>query len=318
MQVEDCIHAVLIEPQLERFRELCGLGEAQLTVSFEGWHRHAILSSDRVFLFPRDRSKVAGLLREAVVLKALDGRGVPAPRPLGMWRDRGVSPYPFTAVSRLPGQTWSGLEADATLEQLATVLSGLGRAIASWHRLDPRTLPRRVRSRRTRCPSDIERWFDAGALDEAAAAAALRLGLPPRRAADWVRELEPLASMAPVLVHGDINEGQILVNGDLGVTGILDWETAGVGHPLKDFDFGEWGYGIFAWEPSFDVLRRRMWEAYARARGGALPSWRAVHLFFCLISIPRSSRNEDLSAWGRVRLANNVDLLKRLTDAPLP
>jgi aminoglycoside phosphotransferase (APT) family kinase protein len=311
---DDCIHAVLIEPQLERFRELCGLDDMPLTATFEGWHRHAILSPDRVFLFPRDGSRFPGLLHEAAVLEALDGRGVPAPRLLGQWRDPRVSPYPFIAVSRRPGRTWSGLETDATLEQWITVLSGLGLAIASWQRLNLRDLPRWMRSRSPQRLRDFARLLDRDALRDAASQVACRLDLPSRRATAWLRELEPLASMAPVLVHGDINEGQILVDDSLQVTGILDWETAGVGHPLKDFDFGEWGYGIFAWEPRFDVLRRHMWDAYTRAGGGELPSWRAVHLFFCLTSIAQFSQEEVLTAWGRHRLANNVDLLKRLDD----
>ena len=309
---DDCIDAVLIEPQLERFRELCGLGDVPLTATFEGWHRHAILSPDRVFLFPRDRSRVPGLLHEATVLEALDGRGVPAPRLLGQWRDPRVSPYPFIAVSRLPGRTWSGLETDATLDQLITVLSGLGQAIASWQRLNPRDLPRQLRSRHPQRLRDFACLLGMDALREAARKAGCRLGLPSRRATAWLQELEPLASMAPVLVHGDINEAQIMVDDSLHVTGILDWETAGIGHPLKDFDFGEWGYGIFAWEPRFDVLRRHMWESYTRARGGELPSWRAVHLFFCLTSIAHFSQQEDLTTWVRDRLANTVDLLKRL------
>lgn len=309
---DECIHAILIEPQFERFRACCQVSDAPLTVTFEGWSRHAILSPDRVFLFPRDRSRVPGLLREVAILEALDGRGTPAPRLLGRWRDPAVSPYPFIAVSRLPGQTWSGLEANATLDQLTTVLSGLGRAIASWHRLDPRTLPRRVRGRRPQGHGGFERWLDSDVLQDAAIAAVRQLGLPPRRAAAWLRELEPLVAMAPVLIHGDINEGQILVDDHLVVTGIVDWETAGVGHPLKDFDFGEWGYGIFAWEHEFDVLRQRMWEAYARARGGNLPSWRSVHLFFSLVWVAHFGQRDDLDAWGRARLAGNLALLRRL------
>src|SRR5690242_17523489 len=96
---DECIRAILIEPQLDCFRELCGLRNIPLTATFEGWHRHAIVSPDRVFLFPRDRSRVAGLLREATVLEALAGRGVPAPRLLGRWHDPAISPYPFIAVS---------------------------------------------------------------------------------------------------------------------------------------------------------------------------------------------------------------------------
>src|SRR5919206_4061741 len=120
-----CLRAVLIEPQLAHFRQLCGLEGVPLTTSFEGWHRHAVLAPDRVFLFARDRSRVPGLRHEATVLQALDGRGVPAARLLGQWDDRAVSPYPFLAVSRLPGQTWSQREGGVALEQVERMLDGL-------------------------------------------------------------------------------------------------------------------------------------------------------------------------------------------------
>lgn len=303
---EDCIQAVLIEPQLRRFREVCGLDGVALTANFQGWHRHAVLAPDRVFLFPRDRSRVPGLRREVTVLEALDGRGAPAARLLGQWHDREVSPYPFIAVSRLPGRTWSELEATASLEQLATVMEGLGRAIASWHRLPRRTLPRSIPRRQDNTERFLVTELQAAAYDSARL-----LDLPETRAASWLCALEPLAAMESVLVHGDINEAQILVDDDLQVTGILDWEAAHVGHPLKDFDFGEWGYGIFAWDRHFDLLRRRMWEAYSAARGGALPSWQAVHLFFCLNWVRWFSRRPVLDDWGHARLATTLDHLRR-------
>lgn len=305
---DDRLHAVLIEPKLARFRELCGVVGVALTASFDGWHRHAIMAPDRVYLFPRHTSDVPALLREAAVLEALDGRGVPVPRLLGRWLDRAVSPYPFIAVSRCPGRTWRELETAATLDAVATMLESLGGAIASWHRLGRRQLPRRLRRRR----DDIDDMFDSDQLWAAAAATARVLGLPRRQAADWFRELEPLMAMEPVLVHGDVNEGQVVVDDTLSVTCVLDWERAHVGHPLKDFDFGEWGYGIFAWEPHFGLLRRRMWEAYVAARGGALPSWRAMHLAFCLAWAYGYTRGARLNDWARARLASNLELLRQM------
>lgn len=310
MVTDDRIHAVMIEPQLERFRQLCGLNGVELAVTFAGWHRYAVLAPDRVFLFPRHRSCVAGLLREAAVMQALEGRGVPAPRLLSQWRDAGISPYPFIAVSRLPGRTWLTLEREATLDQIGTMLESLGRSIASWHRLDARLLPRRPRTRHN---DDLSRYLEIGALESAAGAAVRALRLPRRQMNVWLQELEPLTTMLDVVVHGDINEGQVMVNEYSRVTGVLDWETAGVGHPLKDFDFGEWGFGIFAWERHFDLLRRRMWEAYARARGGELPSWRTIHLFFCLTWIHGWDPAVALASWSQDRLAGNLELLKRLT-----
>jgi hypothetical protein len=145
--MSESIHAILIEPQLARFRQVCGLEGEHLDVNFNGWHRHAILSQDRVFLFPRHRQWQAALLREAALLDAMDGRCPMAPRLLGQWHDPAISPYPFIAVSRLPGQAWRTLEQEATLEQVTAFMGELGRAIATWHRIDTRSLPARFRHR---------------------------------------------------------------------------------------------------------------------------------------------------------------------------
>ena len=201
--------------------------------------------------------------------------------PLACWGGGGagrISPYPYLAISRLPGRTWSHLERGATLEETARLLEGLGRAIASWHRLDRRSLAGSVPRRRT----DVERYLATG-LEDAAVGAAHQAPAPRGRANSWLRTWSPLPGWAPVLVPGDVNEGQILVDEGLRVTGVLDWETAHVGQSLKDFDLGEWGCGIFSWDARFHLpTQARMWEAYAGARGGRLPSWEAVHLAFCL------------------------------------
>jgi hypothetical protein len=78
----------------------------------------------------------------------------------------------------------------------------------------------------------------------------------------------------------------ILRDADDRVIGLIDWESAGVQHPLSDFDFGEWGFGIFAWESDFLRLRKTFWESYAEARGADLPDWRAVGLLMTIIGAP--------------------------------
>ena len=70
------------------------------------------------------------------------------------------------------------------------------------------------------------------------------------------------ARLRPVLVHGDIHEDQLLVNGGR-LTGVIDWETARFDHPYWDFDLGEWGTGLWR--------RRRRGFSALRARG-----WRGV------------------------------------------
>ena len=95
-----------------------------------------------------------------------------------------MSPYPFLAVTRLPGQTWSQCEAAATLAQVETMLASLGRAIAAWHRLDRRALPPALRRRNG--PDDLTRFLATG-VDSAIEHVARQFDLPaPRGAARWL------------------------------------------------------------------------------------------------------------------------------------
>ena len=93
-----------------------------------------------------------------------------------------------------------------------------------------------------------------------------RLGRPGRVSA-WADLLGRAAGLAPVLVHGDIHEDQLLADGGR-LTGVIDWETARVDHPFWDFDLGEWGTGLWRRRRrDFSALWARGWLAYARRRG---------------------------------------------------
>lgn len=163
-------------------------------------------------------------------------------------------------VTRLPGA------APAAPEEL---LGQLGRATAAWHaRAPPAGLagarpPRHLRAAHHQW---LRRALDPAASTGAAAEAAARLGCPGRAAA-WAPALAAAARLDHVLVHGDIHEGQLLADGGQ-LTGILDWETARTDHPFWDFDFGEWGTGLWRRRRcDFSALRARYWQAYAGARG---------------------------------------------------
>jgi aminoglycoside phosphotransferase (APT) family kinase protein len=100
----------------------------------------------------------------------------------------------------------------------------------------------------------------------AAAEAASHLGWPARGPA-WTDLLARAARLAPVLVHGDIHEDQLLADAGQ-LTGVLDWETARIDHPFWDFDFGEWGTGLWRrHRRDFSALWAQAWHAYAQVRG---------------------------------------------------
>lgn len=317
----ELIHAILNPPDVQRFRELTGVGDAELEVSFHGWVKLAVLTDDRVFLFPR-RGRDARLVHGARVCEALASLAVDcAPRVVGQWPDGVLSAGPFVAFERRFGVAWHDVEDDRDLDEIERMLGSLGAAIATWHSIEVADLPTEVR----RPPGfdGKQPWLDAfldPARVDAAVEAAVRLLDPvPSRATVWRKTLRELATMPPVLVHGDVCENQLLVDAEGLVHTVLDWDTAGVGHLLLDFDFGEWGLAIFGWEPQFGRLRRVMWDGYRAGRPDTeLPGADDVHLLFTLAELAyfeQNSRQGPLDAWGTTRLARCRDAIGPATDA---
>jgi aminoglycoside phosphotransferase (APT) family kinase protein len=248
------VNAVLIPPQAERFASLAGANLDRLVLNVSGWNKLVLVDSERVFLFPRSAAGVEWFERELAVYRALAGvRLSVVPRLLDRWEDAEIYPFPFAAVTRMRGEVPT--DAEPLIEQL-------GRAIACWHALAP---PPLVGARPpVHQSASHHRWLrralDRTTYASAAAEAADLLGLPGRASA-WADLLARAAQLAPVLVHGDIHEDQLLAD-------IIDWETARVDHPFWDFDFGEWGTGFWRRRRrDFSALWARGWVAYARMRG---------------------------------------------------
>jgi aminoglycoside phosphotransferase (APT) family kinase protein len=256
----DPLWAVLIPPRLIRFRELVDIGDEALEIDLTGWNKFVLLGQERAYLFPRTANDVEWFEREVAAYRALEPAGLPVvPRLLGRWHDAAVYPYPFAAVSRLPGVH----PTDA-----GDVLAELGRATARWHDLAPPALPG-ARPPAHHDRADI-RWLrralDPVSTGPAVAEAAQRLGRPDRTT-PWSERLEAAARLPHVLVHGDIHEDQLLVL-DGRLTGVLDWETARIDHPFWDFDFSEWGTGLWRrHRGDFSRLWSVAWRAYAGERG---------------------------------------------------
>jgi len=252
--------AVLIPPQAARFAALTGADPDRLVLNVTGWNKLILMDADRVFLFPRAAAGVEWFERELAVYQSLTRTGLEiVPRLLGRWADPDVYPFPFAAVTRLRGEVPAEPEA---------FLGQLGRAIARWHALEPPALvgarpPRHHAAAHHRW---LRRALSPATSAAAAAEAASRLGRQDRAAA-WADLLLRAARHAPVLVHGDIHEDQLLAD-DGRLTGVLDWETARIDHPFWDFDFGEWGTGIWRRRRrDFGTLWGQGWRAYAEVRG---------------------------------------------------
>lgn len=269
----DPLLGVLAPPRVARFRELARLGDDEpITADFTGWSKLVLLTHDRAFLFPRDHTQVNGLEQEVEALSAVAPLDLDVvPRVLDVVDDRSVSAYPVVVLSRLPGSLLDDRVGGLTGDELAGVLEQLGHLAATWHDADPGALAGRPpRPHPPQAMVDELLGPHGSAADASAVVARLADplaldGVERRRLADV---LHAARTLSPVLVHGDLHEGQVLVDDDLRVTGIFDWQTARVGHPFSEFDLGGWGTGTWRHHRAdFGVLRRRQWDAYARKRG---------------------------------------------------
>ncbi|MEM9651529.1 MAG: aminoglycoside phosphotransferase family protein [Actinomycetota bacterium] len=274
------VRAVLTPPQEQAFREVCGV-VGPVDTHFHGWSKRVILTTDRVFLFPRDHTRVPNLDREGAALEALGGVG-PAPRLIAYRQDDRISPYPFLEVQRVPGAPFYGEVYEAAeLDVVFELMSQLGPAIADWHRRPTTDLAPILHDAVPR-PGEVLGRALADDPSQLAAEAATVLDVPRRP--DWIDAIGAIQSLPPVLAHGDVH-GEQLITADNVLTGIIDWETAALDNPVRDFNFREWGRGWYrAHERDFPTIRERLWRSYAEARPAAtLPDWRTVHLFFSLI-----------------------------------
>jgi aminoglycoside phosphotransferase (APT) family kinase protein len=320
----DPLEGVLHTARLDDFCRRFALRRGDLEANFDGWHKRVILSPAHAFLFPRYDEDVAQVEREAAALAALADLDI-APKLVGRWDEPDISPYPFLQTVRRSGTTYADLEDDLTLDEIACVLEQLGAATARWHVLAIDELPGPLNE-----APDRDLWsgglLEAESLRPRLADAARRLAdvlpddLAPRSSwVDvWHATLSPLTELAHVFTHGDIHETQLLVDDDLTLLAVLDWDHAGVAHPTRDFNFGEWGFGIFSWEERFDVLYERYWEAYRLARDAALPDHRSLFLYRTLSDAVRET--ERLGAgpsswWSAHRLRNCALHIKNVTEA---
>jgi aminoglycoside phosphotransferase (APT) family kinase protein len=248
--------AVVAPPRMARFRALLDLGpDDPITADLTGWSKLVLLTPEAAVLFPRDHTQVEALAREVTALEAVAAAGLPTvPAVRRVIDDRAICAHPVVVVDRLPGVPLSGLVADLEPAALGDLFAAVGRAAARWHDLPTE-----------RMGSLPHGDALAGATDLVEA-----LGLDSSEAIASQRALRRAQTLDPVLVHGDLHEGQLLVDPDqpTRLTGIIDWQTARIDHPFADFDLGEWGTSMWrTHRRGFPELRRRAWTAYAAERG---------------------------------------------------
>jgi aminoglycoside phosphotransferase (APT) family kinase protein len=171
---------------------------------------------DEVVVRVGDEASVALLATEAAALEVIAASDVPGPRLLGVTTGGPTAPGVFALVmTRVPGTSRStGAPSTARLR-------ALGEAVAMVHAAPLPSSSHLPVRRRPIEPVD----FDA-----------VRRSEPARpllvEAEDVLRRI-PMPDHRPVFVHGDFWHGNAMWDHDR-LTGIVDWECAGVGHPGID------------------------------------------------------------------------------------
>jgi len=163
---------------------------------------------------------------------ALAGAGVPAVRPLAVEEDDGFVGAPFLVMPRVAGQVVqaqqpylrSGFLAEATPEGQARLHAEVVDVLARIHRLDVAALG---------CDDVLAARGLAGELEHWARylAWAGEGDTPPvfTEGLEWCRANLPRPEPPPSLLWGDVQLGNVLVDADMGVSAVLDFEMASIG-----------------------------------------------------------------------------------------
>ena len=300
------INAILNPRQLENFCKVFDLEPSEIETNFDGWHKHVLMTKDKVFLFPRSPQYAKEVKQELSLYNEFSHlNSIVLPKLIKRVRDKKISYYEFGVVTRLKGVAFSTFEETIKLDQLRKFLTDLSEIITTWHKIPTAELPsvlskpkkdqlkritlknwhkKALESETVEAAVDfiyalVERITPSGLLNRE-----LNSGTEIKK--KWSAAIKELAELKDVLVHADVHEDQVLVDPTtLEITAVLDWEVARIDNPLWDFNFGEWGLGIWKWTNNFATLRKEMWSKYLKSRNISLSTEEGLHLFFTLWEI---------------------------------
>lgn len=174
------------------------------------------------------------VVREARVLRALAGSGVPVPAVLGLCEDREVTGAPFLVMDFVDGHVLrDAAQAEAVLDPpaRARASAALVGALADLHRVDPAAVGLAdLGPTSGYVARQLRRWAEQARQSLAASgrdgAALLSIG-------DRLAARLPLDGPS-VVVHGDFRLDNAVLGEDGTLRAILDWELCTLGDPRAD------------------------------------------------------------------------------------
>jgi aminoglycoside phosphotransferase (APT) family kinase protein len=238
--------AVLADELLAELRPVVGRGELAYaeapTVLSGGFftENHAFRLADVsspwsgsmvVRLFPVALGDDA-VRREAVVQRELAAAGFPTPCVTHFDPQARIDGRRYFVMERMPGKPlMGGIRASMLLRDGPGLLRRLARVTADrqadLHAIDSAPVLEALDG----TAATIERWFEQleRLIDEGGVGFAAGL--------NWLIANRPVERGRPVVCHGDLHPGNILVDGDGEVTAVLDWTVATIAEPSLDVGF---------------------------------------------------------------------------------
>jgi aminoglycoside phosphotransferase (APT) family kinase protein len=200
-----------------------------------------------------------GMATEAALLRCARAHGVPVPGVFSeLAEDDGLGVGYL--MHRVEGETAGPriLRDPALAQARGVLLAQCAQALARLHRIPAEALPP---LRSGQAAEELAHWaqsYRATGIRRPVFEVALR----------WLVDHTP-APVAPVLVHGDLRNGNLVV-GEEGLRAVLDWELAHRGDPMEDlgwFCVNAWRFGEVAQQAGGIGTREDLFEAYAAAGG---------------------------------------------------
>lgn len=225
------------EAALEVLTDRCGdIHESRV---HQTWGDRVVIEA-RTALFPRGvvlkASQEQSVRAEAYAARCAERASVPVPAILAEGKDQRLPGQDWFVMRRAGGQPWASVA--QTDVQRTRTLDDIGQVFASLHSVPMRDYGPLTPGLDGQYPS-WSGWLHAELLS--CCQPLIRKGHLPshfmRMAEDVSRSLAPqLENVRPVLLHGDLGDGEIFVDPYSGaVTAIVDWGDALSGDPLYDF-----------------------------------------------------------------------------------
>ncbi len=300
--------------QLKSFCGKYGLEESSAEIA-GGFRKDVLIFPEEVYYLPYAERSNVFIQRECAFHRVYFGKLVAeTPRFIKSFNDKEFSDFEICVVSRLSGEAYPVMDS-MDWPRTREVFLSLAETFAGYHKVAPdiRLFAEYGGSfsalsgspllntwlswwLKPKEPEALAGWF-VKLIREAAEAAQVDSSLlnEAGSAEAIAAKLGTLSKLAPVVLHGDMHDGQFLLfPGSTKVKGIIDWDNFCLGNPLLDFNTTKWFPDrMWLFRKDFREMRVKMWELYLKARG-IKGQWNGgLNLFLIMTELVRVVLEKD-------------------------